>query len=257
MGRKLDPVYAVTTAACLTAFELFRWDVRVVGAELIPGSGPAILATNHIGYLDFVFAGYGARQRSGRRVRFVAKREVFDHPVSGPWMRAMRHIPVDRDGRLRDLVGEVGNALAAGDLVGMFPEGTINRSFVPTFARTGAARLAVRAGVPLIPGAIWGSQRIFTKGRRLRPAAGTVVTVRFGPPVAYQSGENPAAVHARLMAAIRELADVAQRRYPQRPAGAEDRWWQPAHLGGSAPTPAEAERQAREEAARRRRPRAR
>ena len=247
-----NPVYAVATATSIAAFRLLQWDVRVAGAEHVPGTGPALIATNHIGYLDFVFVGYAARRAHGRRVRFVAKREVFDHPVSGPLMRAMNHIPVDRDGRARDLVRRVGDALAEGDLVGMFPEGTINRSFVPTFGRAGAARMAVQSGVPLIPGAVWGSQRILTKGRRFHPARGTVITVGLGAPVPYERGENPAAVHTRLMATIGELADRAQRRYPQRPIG-DDAWWQPAHLGGAAPTTDEAERQAREEAARRRR----
>jgi 1-acyl-sn-glycerol-3-phosphate acyltransferase len=227
--------------------------VRVTGAEHVPAEGPGVVATNHVGYLDFVFAGYGVREQGRRRLRFVAKREIFDNRYAGPLMRGMRHIPVDRGGDTGRAMAEVERALVEGDLVGMFPEGTISRSFVPLRGRPGAARMAIEAGAPLIPGAVWGTQRIYTKGGSFRATRGNVITVAFGPPIAYEAGEDPAAVTERLMAAIGELVDRAQREYPQVPAGPDDAWWQPAHLGGSAPTPAEAERLAREEAEQRRR----
>ncbi len=252
----MNPVYATATAASLTAFKTLRWDVRVSGSQHIPATGGGVIATNHVGYLDFVFCGYGAREQGGRRVRFVAKREVFDNRFAGPLMRAMRHIPVDRGGNTAVAMRDVAAALADGDLVGMFPEGTINRSFVPQEGRPGAARMAVDAGVPLIPGAIWGSQRIFSKGRKLQAARGTAVMVAFGPPVSYQPDEDPKAVHERLMASIRSQTDELQRSYPQRPADQADAWWLPAHLGGGAPSPEQAAAWAREEAAERRRRRA-
>lgn len=248
----MNPVYATVIATCLTAFKALRWQIHVSGVEHVPAEGPGVVATNHIGYLDFVFAGYGVREQGRRRLRFVAKREVFDHRVSGPLMRAMRHIPVDRAGDTNLAMAEVAEALADGDLVGMFPEGTISRSFVPLPGRPGAARMAMEAGVPLIPGAVWGTQRIHTKGRKPTAARGTVISVAFGPPVAYDPAEDPLDVHQRLMAAIGELVDRLQRAYPQSPSGPDDAWWQPAHLGGSAPTPEEARRRAEEEAERRR-----
>jgi 1-acyl-sn-glycerol-3-phosphate acyltransferase len=241
----VNPVYSTAIAASLTSFQTFRWDVRVSGVHHVPAHGPGVIATNHVGYLDFVFAGAGVRKQSKRRARFVAKREVFDHPVSGPLMRSMGHIRVDRGGDTASAMREVAEALAAGDLVGMFPEGTINPSFVPLTGRPGAARMAIESGVPLIPGAVWGTQRIFTKGRKFRPAYGTVVLVSFGEPIAYTPDEEQLAVHERLMASIREQVDRLQRSYPQRPAGPSDRWWLPAHLGGTAPTPEEAEQRAR------------
>ena len=248
----MNPVYSTVIAVCLTSFQLLRWDVRVTGSEHIPATGPGVVATNHIGYLDFVFAGYGVRERDRRRLRFVAKREVFDHPVSGPLMRAMGHISVDREGHASAVLREVQSALAGGDLVGVFPEGTISPSFVPLSGRPGAARMAMAAGAPLVPGALWGTQRIFTTGRKPRSAPGTVITIDFGPPITYEPDEEPVVVHERLMTQIRELVDHAQRSYPQRPTSQPDAWWQPAHLGGSAPTPQQAERQAREDRAARR-----
>jgi 1-acyl-sn-glycerol-3-phosphate acyltransferase len=252
----VNPVYATATAASLTMFKLAGWDVRVRGAEHVPARGGGVIATNHVGYLDFVFAGYGVRQQGGRQLRFVAKREVFDHPVGGPLMRSMRHIRVDRGGDTATAMREVAQALEEGDLVGMFPEGTISRSFVPLPGRPGAAKMAVDAGVPLIPGAVWGSQRISTKDRKPKAAPRIVVTVSFGPPVPYAPGEPAMAVHGRLMESIRGLVDDAQRAYPQRPAGPEDAWWQPAHLGGAAPTVEEAEARAAADSAERRRRRA-
>jgi 1-acyl-sn-glycerol-3-phosphate acyltransferase len=247
-----NPVYTTVIGLVLAIFRVMRWDVRATGAEHVPATGGGVVATNHVGYLDFVFAGYGVRQQGKRRLRFVAKREVFDNRFSGPLMRAMGHIPVDRGGATHIAMREVGDALVAGDLVGMFPEGTISRSFVPLAGRPGAVKMAMGAGVPLIPGAVWGTQRIYTKGRKPSPARGAVVTVAFGPPIAYTADEDPLAVHDRLMAAIRELVTRLQDEYPQAPRSPEDAWWQPAHLGGSAPTVEEAERRAAEDSAARR-----
>lgn len=249
----MNPVYSAAVAASLTSFQAFGWKVRAFGQHHVPSRGPAVIATNHVGYLDFVFAGYGVRRGTGRLVRFVAKREVFDNAVAGPLMRAMGHIRVDRGGDTHIAMSEVADALAGGDLVGMFPEGTISPSFVPLAGRPGAARMAIESGVPLVPGAVWGSQRIFTKGRKLRPAYGTAVLVSFGPPIDYAPDEDPLAVHERLMASIRTQVDALQRRYPQQPSGPDDAWWQPAHLGGTAPTPEEAEERARSDREARRR----
>ena len=248
----MNPVYPTVIGLCLGTFRAMGWDLRVTGAEHVPARGPGVVATNHVSYLDFIFAGYGVREQGRRRLRFVAKREIFDHAVSGPLMRAMRHIPVERGGDTNRMMAEVRVALAEGDLVGMFPEGTISRSFVPLRGRPGAARMAMEADVPLIPGAVWGSQRILTKGGSFHATRGAVINVSFGPRVAYERGEDPAAVTTRLMSAIGSLVDDAQRDYPQAPAGPDDDWWLPAHLGGGAPTPEEAEQRAREEAARRR-----
>lgn len=243
----LNPVYATAIAASLTSFQALRWDLRAYGYGHVPSTGPAVVATNHIGYLDFIFAGYGVRQQRRRRLRFVAKREVFDHPAIGPLMRGMGHIAVDRGGDTGVAMREVADALAGGDLVGMFPEGTISRAFVPLDGRPGAARMAMTAGVPLIPGAIWGSQRIFTKGRSFTPSPGTAVLVSFGPAIDYDPAEDPLDVHRRLMASIRSQVEHLALLYPQEPSGPDDTWWLPAHLGGSAPTPEEAAAMARDE----------
>ena len=253
----MEPVYRGVIGTLLTVFRAQRWDVTVTGTEHVPRTGGAVIATNHVGYLDFTFVGYGVRQAPGRRlVRFAAKKETFDHPVSGPLMRAMKHIPVDRAGAAATTIEHAVGLLKAGELVGMFPESTISQSFVPLPGKTGTVRMAQEAGVPIVPGAVWGSQRLYTKGRPKELTRRNVaITVDFGAPMMPRPDDDPAEVTADLMDRIGALVDSASRRYPQAPGPGEDPWWVPAHLGGSAPTPEEAQQRARADAERRRRQR--
>ena len=107
------------------------------------------MVINHTGYLDFAYAGLAA-QRSGRLVRFMAKDSVFTHRVSGPLMRGMKHIPVDRAAGAGSYAAAV-DALRDGEIVGVFPEATISRSFELKDFKNGAARMAAEAGVPILP----------------------------------------------------------------------------------------------------------
>jgi 1-acyl-sn-glycerol-3-phosphate acyltransferase len=211
--------------------------ITVQGAEHVPTTGGAVLASNHISYLDFIFAGLAARP-SRRLVRFMAKREIFDHPVGGPLMRGMRHISVDREAG----AGSYKQAMAAlrsGEVVGVFPEATISQSFTVKEIKNGACRLAAATGVPLVPVALWGTQRLWTKGRpRALTQRGVAISILVGEPleVTRASAEASTVELRRRMAALLERA---QREYPDRPAPGEE-WWQPAYLGGSAPTPEQA-----------------
>lgn len=232
----MEPVYTPVVATALSIFRIMGWKVGVTGAEHIPRRGPAVVASNHISYLDFIFVGAGAR-KSGRLVRFMAKKEIFDHRISGPLMRGMKHIAVDRHGSPEAGMTAARQHLRAGEVVGMFPEGTISRSFVPMEGRTGAARLAIDEGAALIPCGLWGPHRMFTKGRPRAFRRGVDITVAFGSPIPTSPDADPRRATKELMAAIGELVDVAARNYRQRPADGEDAWWVPAHLGGTAPTP--------------------
>lgn len=248
-----EPVYRAVIGFVLGLFKAMDWRVRIHGSEHIPSSGPAVIASNHIGYLDFVFVGFGAREQ-GRLVRFMAKQEVFEHPVAGPLMRAMKHIPVDRYGRARDAIEESVERLQKGQIVGMFPEGTISPSFVPREGKTGAARMAIEAGAPLIPAATWGTQRILTKWRPKNFQRGVAIDVHYGEPIDTSHGDAERATK-ELMEAIGGLVDHAAAVYPQEPADDDDRWWLPVHLGGTAPTPEDAERRLAEQRRRVRRER--
>lgn len=245
----METVYGPVVVAALTIMKTMKWRVGVTGSEHVPRTGPAVIATNHVGYLDFVFVGAAVRSR-GRLVRFLAKSEVFEHPLAGPLMRGMKHIPVDRFGRANAAVEAAVSALESGEVIGMFPESTISRSFVPRDGKSGAARMAVLAGAPLVPGAVWGSQRILTKDRPKNFERDIAITVDLGPPIDYDRDEDPVDVTKRLMFTISELVDRAQASYPQAPSR-DDRWWLPAHLGGTAPTVAQADAMAALDARRR------
>ena len=97
--------------------------------------------------------------------------------------------------------------------------------------------MAVQAGVPIIPAAVWGGHRVATKGHVNLRHRGVAVTVILGEPIVAEPGEKAQSILRRTRAAMESLLDEAQRSYPQQPAGPEDRWWLPAHLGGTAPTP--------------------
>ncbi len=230
-------VYKPVIRFALGVFKALDLTLDVRGQEHVPATGGCVVAINHVSYLDFALAGVPFWRSHRRMVRFMAKHDVFSHPVAGPLMRGMRHIPVDRSsgaGSYRHAVA----ALQAGELVGVFPEATVSRSFCLQPFKTGAARMAVEADVPVLPMAIWGSQRILTKGRprNFRAARGTLVSIAVGEPIP-PSELKPAATGTQLLAdAVLKLLTDAQRDYPPPPAG-ESPWWLPAHLGGCAPTP--------------------
>ena len=126
------------------------------GQEHIPHKGGAILAINHVGYLDFAIAGTAALPTK-RYVRFMAKKEIFNHKIAGPLMRGMHHINVDRSngGPSFDVALK---ALKSGEIIGIFPEATISVSFEIKEIKSGTIRLAIESGAPVIPTIIWGSQ---------------------------------------------------------------------------------------------------
>lgn len=219
----------------------------VTGVENLPTTGGAVVAINHTSYFDFTFAGLPAhKQRRGRLVRFMAKKETFDHKVTGPIMRRLRHIPVDREsgGESFEAACEM---LKAGELVGVYPEATISRSFEIKDFKSGAARMAIVAGVPIVPHIVWGAQRIWTKDhpkKLLRPKV--PIAVRVGEPIAptLPAAELTALLHSRMQHLLQEVQDA----YGPHPAG---EFWVPHRLGGGAPSLAEAARLDAEEAARR------
>jgi 1-acyl-sn-glycerol-3-phosphate acyltransferase len=232
-------VYPPVIGFAKLMFRVLDLRITVEGADRIPRTGGAVIACNHISYLDFIFCGFAARP-SGRLVRFMAKKSVFDHRVSGPLMRGMHHIPVDRDAGLASYKQAL-QALKDGEVVGVFPEATISRSFTIKEIKSGAIRMAASAGVPLIPMALWGTQRLWTKGQPRRLGQRHVpVIVAAGEPMHPGKRDNGDAVAVDLRDRMQGLLDQVQREYPDRPAGESDRWWLPAHLGGTAPTPEQA-----------------
>jgi len=202
------------------------------GAEHLPKSGGAIICMNHVGYLDFALVGTAALP-ARRKIRFMAKKEIFDHKIAGPLMRGMHHISVDRESGAASFVTTL-RALRSGEIVGIFPEGTISRSFEIEHLKTGAVRLAIGAGVPIVPAAIWGSQRIITKRRKPDFSRSRhPIMVTFGEPIFLPKGSDVAESEAMLRARMLELLHGVQAKYPDKHSG---QWWAPARLGGTAIT---------------------
>jgi 1-acyl-sn-glycerol-3-phosphate acyltransferase len=230
-----DRTYRVAIRVFATAFRLmdYRFDVR--GAEHIPSDGAAVIAANHIGFLDFTFIGLAARPR-GRHIRFMAKRSVFGVPVIGHLMRAMHHVPVDRmhgaSAYRRAL-----RLLDAGEAVGVFPEATISRSWLLKPFRRGAAGMAVSRRVPLVPVVVWGGHRILTVDGHRSLRRRMPVTIVVGAPLHARGDESVDELSDRLHRRLEELLAEAIDGYPDRPRDDRDRWWLPHDRGGSAPDP--------------------
>jgi 1-acyl-sn-glycerol-3-phosphate acyltransferase len=234
-----DLVYPPVIAAARTMFRVLDNRIRVEGAENIPRRGGAVIACNHVSYLDFIFCGLGARPAK-RLTRFMAKKEIFDNRIAGPLMRGMHHISVDRSAGLGSY-REALEKLQAGEVVGVFPEATISRSFTVKEIKSGAVRMAAAADVPVVPMTLWGTQRLWTKGRPKDLTRRHVpVSILIGEPLHPAKGDDWDVVTKELRARMSALLDRAQAEYPDQPASDEDRWWLPAHLGGTAPTPEEA-----------------
>ncbi|HET7398287.1 MAG TPA: lysophospholipid acyltransferase family protein [Intrasporangium sp.] len=245
----MEPVYDSVIALARGLFAAQGLRFTITGEENVPRSGGAVMVVNHTGYLDFTYAGL-AVLRAKRVVRFLAKESVFTHPVSGPLMRAMRHIPVDRTAGAASYAAAV-DALRAGEIVGVFPEATISRSFELKDFKSGAARMAAQAGVPILPVVIWGSQRVWTKGHPRRLGRTRVpILLSVGQPITVAAEEDPVEVTSRYKAVMADLLGMLRAAYE--PLTGADLKFLPASLGGTAPTLAEATRMDEAEAAERR-----
>ena len=236
----VELVYAPVITAVKGVSVLLDIDLEVRGGDHVPRTGGAVMASNHVSYLDFIFVGYGA-YASRRYVRFMAKDSIWRNKIAGPLMCGMKHIPVDRDNGAESFRVAL-DALRKGEVVGIFPEATISRSFELKDFKSGAPRLAMDAGVPLIPTVVWGTQRLMTKGRERDFSRGKAATIIVGEPMDVPPGSDLDAVQADLHARMAAMLDEAVTTYPQQPSGPDDRWWLPARHGGTAPTLAEATR---------------
>ncbi len=241
----MEPLYGTIIQLARLVWRIQGLKITVWGVENLPTSGGAVVAINHTSYLDFTFAGLPAyKQGLGRKLRFMAKQEVFDHKITGPIMRSLRHISVNRQDGAASYEESVRN-LKDGELVGVYPEATISRSFEIKEFKSGAARMAVEAGVPIVPVIVWGAQRIWTKGhpkKLLRPKVPVVVLVGELIEPTLGTAELSALLHSRMQ----HLLEQAQELYGPHPAG---EFWVPRRLGGGAPSLAEAARMDAAEAA--------
>jgi 1-acyl-sn-glycerol-3-phosphate acyltransferase len=223
-----EPVPDVLTGLVRTLFWVQGLRVDIEGQQHIPRTGGAVLAVNHTAYLDFMEVGVVGRN-SGRNVRYMMKAEL-EHGIVGWLMKHCKAIGVDRTAGAESY-GRAVAALHDGEIVVVYPEATISRSFELKEFKSGAARMAVEAGVPIVPMTVWGAQRIWTKdipkqlGRHHFP-----IHVRVGAPIPPHGPADSLTIELRSH--MEQLLYQAQQGY-EMPAGAR---WVPARLGGTAPT---------------------
>ncbi len=194
-----------------------RFDIA--GVERIPKRGPAIIVANHRSYFD-VTAMAMLIAKSGRTVRFLGKKEVFDVPVVGQVAKAFGGIRVDRGTGSDEPLKAAVSALDSGDLVAIMPQGTIPRGpafFDPVLqGRWGAARLAHTTRVPVIPVGLWGTEQVWPRSARLPNVMNVTnpptIRVRVGPAVELKY-KNIDKDTQRIMEAIMALLPAEAHEY--------------------------------------------
>ncbi|HEV3363331.1 MAG TPA: lysophospholipid acyltransferase family protein, partial [Acidimicrobiia bacterium] len=213
----MEPVYRLVEEALrLPVRNNMRW--RVEGLERIPARGPVLLASNHISYFDPLAIGYLGRV-AGRRVRFLAKAELFEKGLMAAVLRRMRQIRVERGSGDAGALDRATAALQAGECVHVFPEGTISDELEPMAGKTGCARLARAAGVDVLPVGLWGTQRVIPPGDEKPERWRTPITVVVGEAIPVGPEANPRETTDRIMAGICAAVAEARRLYPPPPAG--------------------------------------
>lgn len=229
----MEPVFRSLEIAGRSAVRFTGTRITYHGLQNIPSVGGAVVAINHTGYIDFLPAALAAMYR-GRRMRFMIKAEMQDVKVVNFLIRHTRTIPVDRRAGAGAYAVAV-DRLRAGDLVGVYPEATISRSFELKDFKTGAARMALESGAPIVPLIVWGAQRIWTKDHpRQLGRHGIPITVAVGR--SFPASGTVDEVMGELREEMTAVSYRVQEEYPH-PDGA---WWVPRRLGGSAPTMQEA-----------------
>lgn len=193
------------------------------GIENIPKEGPALIACNHISYLDYIAQGSFV-EKAGRRPRFFAKAELYKNPIFRTVLTGAGQIPVERGSGDAGPVENGTKALKAGELVMVYPEATItkNPDWSPMKGKTGIARLTLATGVPVIPLAVWGAQHVWQRDGIKSLKFGRPVWVKAGAPLDFSDREDRAndpatfrEVTDAVMAQLSLLVDDMRARYPK------------------------------------------
>ncbi len=148
------------------------FDFRVIGAVKMSFPGPALIASNHVSFLDPPFVG----QAFPEAIHYFARKTLFDHPLAGAILRSWQSIPIDRDkpdpGSLKTTI----RLLRAGKKVLVFPEGTRSPDGKLQPAEAGTGLFIAKSGAPVLPVRIFGTYEAYPRGAKsFRPARVTVV----------------------------------------------------------------------------------
>ena len=218
-----DPVWVLGRWIVYPLCRLVRW--TITGLDRIPSDGSVVLASNHISFLDpMAILWLGDRRR--RKVRFMAKAELWKSRFCRFFLVRTGQIPVSRHSAAAGgSLDAAAKSLAAGECVCIYPEGTISDDLEPMAAKAGIGRLAVDSRALVLPVGVWGTHRLFTKGRKPRPRIGVAVSIVVGEPVDIAPTDDIVDVANRIMAAICDCVAEARRIYPQHPRGRDDGWW--------------------------------
>jgi 1-acyl-sn-glycerol-3-phosphate acyltransferase len=231
----MEPVFRTLEIAVLTAVKISGTRVSFQGLENIPKRGGAVIAINHTSYLDWMFAAMAVYKRH-RRLRFMIKAEMAEVKGIRFLIKHSGTISVDRKAGA-GAFAEAVEKLRAGEVVAVYPEATISRSFELKEFKTGAARMAQEAQVPIVPMIVWGAHRRWTKDHpKTLGYAKIPISVAVGAPI--YAAETMAQTGAAMRESMTTLLHGAQQAY-EHPEGA---YWVPRRMGGSAPTMDEAKK---------------
>jgi 1-acyl-sn-glycerol-3-phosphate acyltransferase len=229
----MEPVFRTLEIAVSLATRAIGTKITYQDLENIPERGGAVIAINHTSYVDWWPAALAAHKRH-RRMRFMIKTEMQDVKIVNFLIKHSGTIPVDR-GAGSGAYAVAVERLRAGEIVGMYPEATISRSFELKEFKTGAARMARDAQVPIVPLIVWGAQRKWTKDHPSRMGRNKIpITVAAGPPL--YAADTFDETSAAMREAMTNVLYRVQQEYPH----PEGEYWVPRRLGGSAPTMDEA-----------------
>ncbi|MBC8336244.1 MAG: 1-acyl-sn-glycerol-3-phosphate acyltransferase [Anaerolineales bacterium] len=173
-------------------FRIFM-DLKIEGKGNFPQEGPVIVAANHVTNFDV----FPMQLSLPRPIFYMAKSELFKNPIMDIALRNVGAFPVHRQGKDLWALKHAKKTLSHEQTLGMFPEGTRSRGEGLGLAKTGTARLAMEANVPIMPMAIIGSNKFFREFPRRNQ-----VTVIFCPPILPQEGDDALALTDRIMFSI-------------------------------------------------------
>ncbi len=219
----MEPAYGLARVLAYPLRLAFR--IRMSGRDIIPREGPVLLAGNHVSVLDPLFMLW-LGERTHRKVRFLAMAELWDSRFLRFFLVHTKQIPVARESAAAaGSLLHAARALENGEFVAVYPEGAVSPDLEPMPGKTGIARLAVLGGVPVTPVGVWGTQRLWPKGRKRRLRPGVGISIAVGEPVHIDANEDVFDATDRIMGGVAGAVAQARRNYPWEPKRRDDGWW--------------------------------